>query len=192
MGDRPQLDSLLEALGRGDRAAHDAVFALAYDELKRIARSHIRRVGGMVTINPSTLVHEAWIRLAQGGDRALHSSEHLYNVLAQAMRQILLDLARRRGADKRWGSQQRTDLTERIERESMPLDELIAIDSALAALTKADAELAQLVEWHYFAGLEFVEIARVRGQNERTVRRHWDLARAFLLQAMRGATVPAS
>src|SRR6187401_178397 len=73
MGDRPQLDSLLEALGRGDRAAHDAVFALAYDELKRIARSHIRRVGGMVTINPSTLVHEAWIRLAQGGDRALHS-----------------------------------------------------------------------------------------------------------------------
>ena len=145
----------------------------------------------MVTINPSTLVHEAWIRLVQGGDRQLHSSEHLYNVLAQAMRQILLDLARRRGADKRWGSQQRTELTERIERESMPLDELIAIDTALGALAKADAELAQLVEWHYFAGLDFVEIARVRGQNERTVRRHWDMARAFLLEAMRGATAPA-
>lgn len=192
MQERPAVTSLLDALGRGDRAAHDQVFEIVYGELKRIARGHLRRAGGALTINPSTLVHEAWIKLAQGGERELQSSAHLYNLLAQAMRQILLDLARARGRDKHGGGQIRTELGEHLPQDSLPLDHLIAIDAALGSLQACDPELAQLVEWHFFAGLSFVEIAQVREQNERTVRRHWDMARAFLMQAMQGVDGAAS
>lgn len=183
MNDRPAFTQLLDAVAHGDRGAHQQVFELAYAELKRIARGNLRRAGAQLSINPSALVNEAWIKFA-GSDRALASSAHFYSVLAQAMRQIVLDLLKAAGADKRGAGQARTELTENLEQGDMPLEELIAIDAALRKLEECDPELARLVEWHFFAGLSFVEIARLRGANERTVRRHWEMARAFLLQAM--------
>jgi len=186
---RPDVTELVDALGRGERAAHDQLFALVYDELKRVARAHIRRSGGMVTVNPTALLHEAWIRFARSDASALEGSAHFYNVIAQAMRQTLIDLAQRHAAVRHGGDLVRTELTERIEQPDKPLDELLALDAALGKLRDCDVQLAELVEWHSFVGLPLSEIARVRGVNPRTVKRHWAIARAFLGDAMRGETL---
>ena len=183
---RPDVTLLIEALGRGERAAHDQLFALVYDELKRVARGHIRRAGGAVTVNPTALLHEAWIRFARSDASALEGSAHFYNVLAQAMRHTLIDLAERHATQRRGGDLIRTELTERIEQPDKPLDELLALDAALGQLRACDVQLAELVEWHSFVGLPLSEIARVRGVNPRTVKRHWQIARAFLGDAVRG------
>ena len=189
MPSRPQITELLDAAGSGDADAQQALFAQVYDELKRIARGQVRRSGGQLSINPTTLLHEAWIKFARGDERRLNGSAHFYNLLAQAMRQVLLDIARKHATDKHGGGYARTDLTEGIEQSEHSVDDLLAVDAALDKLRACDAELAQLVEWHFFAGLSFVEIARVREVTERTVRRHWDMARAFLGDAMRGTAV---
>lgn len=183
---RPDVTVLLDALGRGDKAAHDALFALVYDELKRVARTHIRRAGGAVTVNPTALLHEAWIRFARSDASALEGSAHFYNVLAQAMRHTLIDLAQRHATVRHGGGLVRTELTDRIEQPDKPLDELLALDAALGKLRDCDVHLAELVEWHSFVGLPLNEIARVRGVNPRTVKRHWSIARAFLGDAIRG------
>lgn len=182
---RPDVTELLAALDRGEAAAHDALFALAYDELKRIARGHLRRSGADVTVNPTALLHEAWLRFARGRGE-IDGSAHFYNVFAQAMRQILIDLAIRNATARHSGGLVRTELTERIEQPDKPLDELFALDEALTRLAACDADLAQLVEWHSFLGLPLNEIARVRGVSERTTKRHWAIARAFLADAIRG------
>ena len=189
MGNRPQVTELLDAIGRGDADARQELFTRVYDELKRIARGHVRRSGGQMSINPTTLLHEAWIKFARADERQLAGSAHFYNLIAQAMRQVLLDLARKHATDKHGRGMARTELTEGIEENERSVDELLAVDDALGKLRGVDADLAQLVEWHFFAGLSFVEIARVREVTERTVRRHWDMARAFLGDAIRGATI---
>jgi RNA polymerase sigma factor (TIGR02999 family) len=191
MSSRPDVTELLDAVGRGDADAHQELLNRVYDELKRIARGHVRRSGGQLSINPTTLLHEAWIKFARGDERRFAGSAHFYNLIAQAMRQVILDLARRHATDKHGGAMARVELTERIEQEERPVDELLAVDAALIRVRAADPDLAQLVEWHFFAGLSFVEIARARNVTERTVRRHWDLARAFLGDAIRGASAPA-
>ena len=184
ISERPDVTVLIQALGRGERAAHDELFALVYDELKRVARGHIRRAGNAVTVNPTALLHEAWIRFARSDARLLEGSAHFYNVLAQAMRHTLIDLAERHSTQRRGGDLVRTELTERIEQPDKPLDELLALDAALDKLRACDVQLAELVEWHSFVGLPLSEIARVRGVNPRTVKRHWSIARAFLGDAL--------
>ena len=178
-----EMTALIQAAGRGEPAAQKAVFDLAYDELKRIARGTLRRSGGDYTINPTTLVHEAYMKLAHGFG-SLNDSTHFYSLFARAMRQVLLDLVRSVGTVKHGSGQRRVELTERMSRLGQPLEELIEVDAALRRLEAIDPELGELVEWHFFAGLSFVEIAAARGVNERTVRRRWEMARALLLQTM--------
>jgi RNA polymerase sigma factor (TIGR02999 family) len=185
MTDRPALTTLLDALRDGDQRAQDELFTMVYVELKRIARGHLRRNAHGLTVNASTLVHEAYLKFHSAGADRLENSAHFYNVMAQAMRQVLLDLARHHAAERHGGDLVRTELGDDVA-ESLSLDTLLEVDDALTTLAAADPDLAQLVEWHFFGGLQFVEIARLRGQNERTVRRHWDMARAFLLKAMHG------
>ncbi|HEX6833881.1 MAG TPA: ECF-type sigma factor, partial [Rudaea sp.] len=103
MNNRPQVTELLGAAGRGDEKAQQALFERVYDELKRIARGHVRRAGGRLSINPTTLLHEAWIKFARADERELSGSTHFYNLLAQAMRQVLVDLARKHATDKHGG-----------------------------------------------------------------------------------------
>jgi RNA polymerase sigma factor (TIGR02999 family) len=182
MKERPQVTELLGALAQGDVAAQDRLFALVYDELKRIARGHVRRSGGQLGMNPTTLLHEAWLKFERVDDVPLQGSVHFYNLLAQAMRQILIDLAKRHATDKHGGAMVRTELHENLAESERSAEELLAVDVALSQLQKVDADLAQLVEWHFFGGLSFVEIAAARGVNERTVRRHWDMARALLAE----------
>lgn len=178
------LTELISAAGAGDQAARSRVFELAYQELKRIARGTLRRSGASAPLNPTTLVHEAYLKIARGDLAGLNDSVHFYSLFARAMRQVVVDLGRQLLSVRHGGGLQRTDLNENQAGADHSLGELLQIDSALDALAKADAELAELVEWHFFAGLSFVEIARIRGVNERTVRRHWDLARSYLLDAL--------
>ena len=190
MADRPEVTDLLAAVADGDERARETLFERVYDELKRIARGQVRRSGEWLSINPTTLLHEAWIKFDRAESRPLAGSAHFYNVLAQAMRQILVDMARSHGAQRRGGGFAHTDLTERIEQPDKSADELLAVDAALGKLAAVDPDLAQLVEWHFFGGISFVDIAKARRVTERTVRRHWDLARIFLAEAI-GAS-PAS
>jgi len=182
---RPAVTTLLGALNSGDPAARGDLFGLVYDELKRIARGTIRQQGAeRLTLNPSTLVHEAFLRFAGADARELQGSRHFYHLIAQAMRQIVLDLGRRHGAVKRGAGLVRTDLQEEIGGDGLPLEELMALDDALRHLHACDADLAELVELHFFAGLSIPEIAALRGVTERTVRRHWEAARLFLMDAL--------
>lgn len=183
MANAPEMTELLAAAGRGEASARQAVFALAYDELRRIARATLRRGGGDHTINPTTLVHEAYMKLANGIG-SLNDSTHFYSLFARAMRQVLLDLVRAGATAKHGSGHQRVELTERIAGEGQSLEHLLEIDAALRRLEAIDPDLAELVEWHFFAGLSFVDIAAARGTHERTVRRHWEMARAVLLESM--------
>ncbi|GAA0709624.1 ECF-type sigma factor [Dokdonella soli] len=184
MADRPAVTELLLAYERGDTNAQEQLFTVVYDELKRIARGHVRRSAGNLTVNPTALVHEAWIKITRGEAYQFSSSTHFYNLLAQAMRHVILDLAKRRRTDRHGQGFARTDLNDDIEQPDRALDELLAVDAGLIKLQACDVELAQLVEWHFFCGLSFVDIAKARGVTERTVRRHWEMARLFLLDAI--------
>jgi RNA polymerase sigma factor (TIGR02999 family) len=183
---RPELTTLLRAAADGDGVAGAAVYERAYAELKRIAIGTLRRHGDRLTLNPSTLVHEAYLKLAGDDARQLNDSQHFYSLLARAMRQVVLDLARAQATVKHGDGLRRTELTERTPDAGSRIDELLGIDQALTQLQALDSELADLVELHFFAGLSFVDIAALRGVNERTVRRHWDMARAFLLDRLPG------
>jgi RNA polymerase sigma factor (TIGR02999 family) len=183
---RQPLTHLLDAAGDGDAAAQCELYDLAYAELKRIARATLNKPGAPHALNPTTLVHEAYMKIAKGAISGLNDTQHFYSLFARAMRQVLLDIGRQSAAVKHGAGQVRAELTERIPDEARSLDELIEIDAALRQLEAADPELAEIVEWHFFAGLSFVEIAAARGVTERTVRRHWDMARAFLLDALPG------
>ena len=183
MGQRQDLTTLLGAVANGDRTAEERLYALVYEELKRIARSTLRKSAGSLTMNPSTLVHEAYLKLA-GEAGELNDTNHFYSLLARAMRQVVLDAGRSLSTVKRGDGMQRVDLTTSLADEDRSIEHLLGIDQALRKLEAVDAELGELVELHFFGGLGFVDIARIRRQDERTVRRHWDTARAFLLEHM--------
>lgn len=184
MSERPAITTLLCAISQGDGSAQGQLYELVYDELKRIARGIIRSASGSMTMKPSTLVHEAYLKIAGSQEHALNDSNHFYSLLARAMRQVILDVGRSRATVKHGVGLQQVDLTEGIPEQDQSVDNLLAIDQALKRLELVDAELAELVELHFFGGLAFVEIARLRGVNERTIRRHWDTARVFLLDQL--------
>ena len=186
MGHRRDLTTLLGAVAEGDDTAREQLYALVYDELKRIARSTLRKSApGALTMNPSTLVHEAYLKLAGDAGPALNDTNHFYSLLARAMRQVVLDAGRSMSRVKHGDGMHRVDLTTSLqEQHDRSIDQLLGIDQALRKLEAVDAELGELVELHFFGGLGFVDIARIRRQDERTVRRHWDTARAFLLEHM--------
>ena len=178
------LTGLLNAARAGDAAAGSSAYALVYAELKRGARRALRAARPGDTLTPTALVHELYLRFGSSGGRPLRDRGHFFALAARAMRQILIDQARRRGSRKRGGDGIRTDVDTALGVAAHELDRAVEIDAALRALEARDAELAQLVEWHFFGGLNFAEIARETGRHERTVRRDWELARAFLQRAL--------
>lgn len=187
MAERPHVTDLLDAVARGEVDARNQLFERVYQELKRIARSQLRRSGDWVSVNPTTLLHEAWLKFTNTDGRPLQGSTHFYNILSQAMRHVLTDIARSRVTAKRGHQMVRVELNDQLEQPDRSLEELLAVDTALDKLQVCDPELAQLVEWHFFGGISFVEIAQLRGVTERTIRRHWDMARLFLMNAIESA-----
>jgi RNA polymerase sigma factor (TIGR02999 family) len=167
---------LLRAWAHGDEAAGQELFPIVYGELKRQAARYLRRERRGHTLPPSGLVNEAYLRLAASPRRGFESRAHFFGVAARAMRQVLVDYARRRRAAKREGV--RITLAD-AEAPAAPLD-LLDLDDALAELAVLDARQARLVELRFFGGLDVDETADVLGLSPRTVKREWQTARAWL------------
>lgn len=183
-GGPEEITALLRAVEAGDGAAVGALFERLYGELRQIARRQLRAAPPLETLDTTALVHETYLRLSGGARWSTRDRFHFYALIAQAMRRVLIDHARRRTRHKRGGGAVALELDEAAVAVAARGEELLALDQALARLATADAELAQLVEWRFFAGLSVDEIADLRGVTDRTVKRHWRLARAFLLREM--------
>ena len=167
---------LLQAAGAGDRAALDRVLPLLYDDLRRLARRQLAREHGAPPIQPTTLVHEAYLKLAGSTPRAANRA-HILAIAAHAMRQVLVDHARERRAAKRGPAWIRTTLTDAAWMTELDPATLLALDDALERL---DPRQRQVVECRFFGGLDDNEIAEALGVTARTVRRDWVKARAWL------------
>jgi RNA polymerase sigma factor (TIGR02999 family) len=182
------MGDITELLGRardGDRSSLDAVFARLYPELKRIAQGRLG--AGDDTLSATALVNEAWLRLSASETLDLKDRRHFLACAARAMRRLLIDHVRAAQATKRGDGRPAADLDLGLVPDPSDREQLLAIDQALDALGEIDPAQRELVELHWFAGLDFVEIATVRGVNERTVRRGWQRARAFLQVQLSGS-----
>jgi RNA polymerase sigma factor (TIGR02999 family) len=164
----------------GDAVLHELV-PIVYEELKRIARHHRRADEG--SLCTTELVHETYLKLA-GGNTNWHGRAHFFGAASQAMRQVLVDFARRRQADKRGGGVEMVSLGENDAAVDIELDEILAIDAALDRLDGVDPRLRHIVELRFFAGIPQAEIATMLGVSERTIERDWLKARLVLLEAL--------
>jgi RNA polymerase sigma factor (TIGR02999 family) len=182
--------SLLRAASQGDADAEEKLFALLYVDLQRLARVQLagrRRPGD--SLDTTALVHEAYLRLGTTGLEVV-SRAHFFNLVARVMRNVLIDFVRRRDAEKR-GAALRVSWPEGMDLAAsaeVSETELLALDAALARLQEESPRLAQVVELRFFAGLALEEIAGLLGVGERTLKRDWRKARAFLQVELRSAS----
>ena len=172
---------LLARARAGDGAALGAAYSALYEELKRAARLQLRRMHD--NFDTTALVHEAYLKLG-GAQLAAQDRNHLLALSARAMRQVLVDDARARKADKRGGGQDALTLTASSGGGDAAAVEVLALDELLASLHAVDERAAQIVELRYFGGYSEIEIAGMLGISDRTLRRDWRKARAFLLAEM--------
>jgi RNA polymerase sigma factor (TIGR02999 family) len=174
------ITQLLDAVRAGDRGSLDQLFTLVYNELRGQAHRHLQRAGPARTLNTTALVHEAYLKLAACEQPDWEHRRHFFCVAARAMRQIIIDRARRRVAQKREGRLERVDIDDRNLAVEEQAEDLLALDAALGRLEAQDARLGQTVELRFFAGLSVEDTARALHVSERTIKRDWRLARAFL------------
>lgn len=175
---------LLGQAGAGDRQAFDRLLPVIYQELRRVAERQLRRERPGHTLGVSGLVHEAYLKLLDQLQVDWQSREHFYSVAARAMRQILIDYARKRQAGKRGGEWIRTSIEDKHLGFDSPLEELLAVEEALERLDKIDARLRRLVEYRFYCGLTEEETAELLRVTVRTVQRDWAKARMLLRRAM--------
>lgn len=177
---------LLGEISAGDEQAAAALFALVYDELRRLAASALRSERPDHTLQATALVHEAYLRLADEPQARWENRAHFLAVAARAMRRILVDHARGRNAQKRGSGQARftLDEIEAVAPEPTSHLDLVLLDQALARLSSIDARQGRIVELRFFGGLTVEETATVVGASPRTVKRDWQLARAWLKREM--------
>ena len=181
----PRLTDLLNAARSGDQDASRQVYELVYAELKRAARGALRRATPADTLTPTALVHEVFVRFSEHASAPVRDRSHFYALAARAMRQILVDQARRRGAAKRGGQAYVTDLDSALTLQDDDSQRALELDVALTSLEARDPDLARLVEWRFFAGMNFQQMAQLSGRSERSLRRDWELARVYLQRRLR-------
>ena len=176
-----QVSEILEAIRDGDSQAEEQLYPLVYAELKGIARSFMVREGPGHTLQPTALVHEAYLRLLGTNAPRWQNRAHFFTAAAESMRRILIDHARRKTSLKRGGDRQRETLdAELLQAGDADLEELLSLDEALTRLEKVDEGMVQVVKLRYFAGLSIDETAKVLGSSGRSVSRQWTAARAWL------------
>jgi RNA polymerase sigma factor (TIGR02999 family) len=180
-----EVTRILTAIEKGEAAATDELLPLVYDELRRIAAYKMSAEAAGHTLQPTALVHEAWLRLVGSEERQWQNRAHFFGAAAEAMRRILVDHARRKLSQKRGGGLPPEELTESALVLNAPPDELLAVHEALDTLAKQDPEAAQLVKLRYFVGMTMEESAAAMNIATRTAERTWTYARAWLHKEIR-------
>ncbi len=174
------LTSILQAIARGEAQASAKLLPLVYDELRRMAAARMAGEAAGHTIQPTALVHEAWLRLSGGDAQPWQNRAHFFGAVSEAMRRILIDSARRKSRLKRGGRQTRLALEDLDLAEAAPDEKLLLIHETLTALEAENPERARVVVMKFFGGLANREVAEALGVSERTVNRHWSCAKAWL------------
>ncbi len=186
-----EVTQLLQAMQHGDEQAAERLLPLVYKELHRLASSYMRRERPEHTLQPTALIHEAYLRLAHE-DVDWKNREHFIGVAAHVMRRVLVDYAKARNADKRGGGVQRVELVDGLAISIERIDEVLILDEALERLALENARQAQVVELRYFGGLSIEQIGDVLHIAPRSVKRDWSLARLWLFNELRPMAKPGS
>ena len=178
---------ILDRVQQGDAKAAQELLPLVYEELRRLAAQKMAREAPGQTLQPTALVHEAWLRLGGEDQPAWQNRAHFLAAAAEAMRRILVENARRKLRLKRGGGHERVELHESGIEAPADDEKVLQVHEALEALAVEDPEKAQIVKLRFFVGLSHDEIAALLRVNEKTVRRHWELAKVRLFQNMKAA-----
>jgi RNA polymerase sigma factor (TIGR02999 family) len=176
---------ILHAMESGDARAADELLPLVYDELRKLAAHRMAQEQPGHTLQPTALVHEAWLRLVTDGNPRFEGRGHFFAAAAEAMRRILVDRAREKMSLKRGARAERVNLDELEVAVAADDETLLALDDALAKLAKEDADSAEFIKLKFFAGLTNAQAAQTLGIPERTARRHWSFARVWLYRELR-------
>ena len=176
---------LLQSLGKDDGRASSELLPLVYEELRRLAAARMQREMAGHTLQPTALVHEAWMRMVGETDRTWKNRAHFFAAASECMRRILIESARRKSRIKRGGRQARLNIDDLELATATPDDKILMIDEALGQLEKTDPEKARVVVMKFFGGMTNQEVAEHLGVTERTVERHWAYARACLFKIIR-------
>lgn len=184
MAGAPDVTRILARIRAGDADADKELLPLVYDELRGIARGQLSRERRNHTLQATALLHEAWLKLGDVGRAGPKDRAHFLAIAARSMRQVLVDHARAKKADKRGGRFDRVTLDIALDQLQQEELDLVALDEALSALAAQDARKARVVELRFFGGLSMPEIAEVTGLSLRAVEGDWYLARAWLRKAL--------
>jgi len=177
---------ILDAVGRGDAKAADELLPLVYEELRKLAAARMANEATGHTLQPTALVHEAWLRLAGHDPQVPFANRaHFFAAAAEAMRRILIERARRKSAEKRGGDWQRIDLDKVEIAAEADDDTLLLVNESLEKLSQEDAQAAEIAKLRFFGGLTLEEAAQVLGVTKRTADRYWAFARVWLFDDMR-------
>src|SRR5262249_12701212 len=179
---------ILDRINRGESGAVGFLLSTVYDELHRLAAGQMGRERQDHTLQPTALVHEAYLRLVGDVPLQFKNRAHFFGAAAEAMRRILVDHARARLAAKRGGGRDRTPLSDLVDSNEQTPEDLIAIDEALTKLSQVDAQKHRIVELRFFAGLTAEETAEVMDISLRTVHRDWRFSKAWLFREIAGAS----
>ena len=183
----PDVTRLLGRMRKGEQDAFESLLPLVYDELKKIAGGYLLKERSDHTLQATAVVNEAYLRLA-GPRSAFENRAHFFGAAARAMRQVLVDHARRRTAAKRPGARERVTLVDAPVTGGLPDVEILSLHAALKRLEEVDERKARVVELRYFAGMSFADAAKVLGVSAMTAKRDWDVARLMLRRWLGGET----
>jgi RNA polymerase sigma factor (TIGR02999 family) len=176
------ITQVLQSVALSEERATEQLLTLVYDELRRVAAGHMSQEQAGQTLQPTALVHEAWLRLVGDGDRTWENRAHFFAAASEAMRRILIENARRKSALKRGGGFSRLNIDD-IDLASVTLDDrILLINDALEKLQLEDPEKTRIVVMKYFGGMTNQEVAKSLGVTERTVERRWTFAKAWLFE----------
>ena len=175
---------ILDAISRGESQASDKLLPLVYDDLRKLAAARMFQESAGHTLQPTALVHEAWLRLGGGQNQSWQNRAHFFSAAAEAMRRILVDHARRKAGLKHGGGQQRLNIDDLNLAETTPDEKILLVDEALEELERTNPERARVIVLKFFGGLTSKEIAEMMGIGKRSVDRHWECAKAWLFQKL--------
>jgi len=185
MPDDRQITQVLQATARSESGASEKLLTLVYDDLRRLATARMAQEMSGQTLQPTALVHEAWLRLVSDGDRTWQNRAHFFGAAAEAMRRILIEKARRKSRLKHGGGQARYNIADLELADTTPDDKVLLINEALESLEAQDPEAARIVVLKFFGGLSRQEVAESLNISERMADRHWAYAKAWLLRHIR-------